>query len=163
MSHQLSSQLAKLTIDGNSSTPDRSKRTRRKTRDCCPLALPTPYYRVQVYGFCAPTSWLADFANKYLIEPGSADDFNNFELALYALSRIRERTGVKTLTFERGLVDDTSPLDAIVPREHFIPVLAVCSNGAESYYERPSQMQMELLSKIFEQSPRWWIEDGPRD
>ncbi|KDQ59541.1 hypothetical protein JAAARDRAFT_205575 [Jaapia argillacea MUCL 33604] len=163
MSQQLSRQLAKLTIDGNRSKPDPGKRTRRKKRDCCPLALPMPDDRLQVYGFCVPMPWLAAFAIKYLLTPGTADDLDEIQLVRYALSRIRTRTGVKTLTLERGLVDDASPLDDIEPEENIIPVLAVCTNEAHSYNRRPSQMQMELLSKILERSPRWWIEDGPQE
>ncbi|KDQ60011.1 hypothetical protein JAAARDRAFT_191445 [Jaapia argillacea MUCL 33604] len=134
------------------------KQTRRQPFE---LRLPRPGRRIRLYGYAVPGAWLTDFGVKCL-EPGAREVFHAFPLASYGLRRIKMKTRVK-LTVHFGRIDAKTPPEAVVPGEGFVQILAVCTNERHSYKARPTQKQVDTLTRIFGRSPRWWVDDGPLD
>ena len=76
---------------------------------------------------------------------------------------LKAHTHIKTLTLHSALVDQTTPVDYIIdghrPGEQMVPILSICTSQLSSYRKRPSQAQVDTLSRILGgREPRWWID-----
>ncbi|KAG1830629.1 hypothetical protein EV424DRAFT_268553 [Suillus variegatus] len=134
-----------------------------------------PY--IQYYGYAIPNDWLIRFAEKECPEMLPERDHKCYErdAMLRAREFISARSGVWSFDFKFCF----NPKDGEVPLLWFeafmakyfksgddeiravqidtVPVLAVCSEQDDSFKERPTQEQMDVLTQLIGYAPRWWV------
>ncbi|KAG2061120.1 hypothetical protein BDR06DRAFT_947666 [Suillus hirtellus] len=134
-----------------------------------------PY--IQYYGYAIPNDWLIHFAEKECPEVLPERDHKCYErdAMLRAREFISARSGVWSFDFKFCF----NPNDGEVPLLWFeafmaryfksgddeiravqidtVPVLAVCSEQDDSFKERPTQEQMNILTQSIGYAPRWWV------
>ena len=72
---------------------------------------------------------------------------------------LRAQTGITKLGPEKALMNPAYPDDAVLSiGELEIPILSMFTNKPGSYKRRPSQQQIDYLSRILGRKPRWWID-----
>lgn len=134
-----------------------------------------PYF--QYYGYGIPHEWLIRFAEIECPEVLPERDHICYEdLAMVrAREHISARSGFWSFDFKFCF----NPKDGPVPPLWFdafmakyfksgteelravqidtVPVFVVCSERDESFNERPTQEQMDIMTKLIGYPPQWWV------
>ncbi|KAG2033305.1 hypothetical protein BDR03DRAFT_967938 [Suillus americanus] len=134
-----------------------------------------PY--IQHYGYAIPNEWLIRFAEKecpeVLLERGHK--FYEFHAMMRGREHISTRSGFWSFDFKCCF----NPKDGSVPTLWFeahmakyfksgsdeiravqldiVPVFTVCSELDESFKERPTQEQMDIMTEMIGYPPQWWV------
>ena len=128
-----------------------------------PLALPTEFYadpdgRVCFYGYAANQDWLVNYAQTFLND--FSGQYDSASLIASAVEILRAQTGIAKLSPETALADPAYPNDPVIVSDGDLetPILSMFTNQPASYKRRPSQQQIDHLSRILGRKPRWWID-----
>lgn len=131
---------------------------------------------VQYYGYEVCPYWLIAFAEKHCpkeLPDKGEEDYEDIAL-MRAYELISDWSGIHNL----GMQDCLNPPNgASVPPEWFasmfhdevpegletVTVLAVCSDEEEKFERRPTQPQMDFMTKLIGHGPRWWVSCGYAD
>ena len=127
------------------------------------LPLPTNLHtdgHICFYGYAMTTDWFIKFYKTHWEDRPNFDALSHMSATFQYL---KAHTHIKTLTFHSALVDQTTPVDYIIdghrPGEQMVPILSICTSERSSYRKRPSQAQVDTLSRILGgREPRWWID-----
>ncbi|KAG2133558.1 uncharacterized protein EDB93DRAFT_1107596 [Suillus bovinus] len=133
-----------------------------------------PY--VQYYGYAIPHDWLIRFAERECPEVLLERDHKCYKH--HAMVRARELISARSGFWSFDFKYCFNPKDDSVPPLWFeafmakyfksgdddiravqidtVPVFAVCSEQDESFKERPTQGQMDIMTELIGYAPRWW-------
>ena len=116
--------------------------------------------RIYFYGYDITLDWLVDYTKTHWKDHAGKD---RLALMGVAIQFLKTHTGIHTLTYRSALVDSTAPtnrsIDGHRPGERMVPILSICTSERSSYKKRPSQAQVDALSRIMNgRQPRWWID-----
>ncbi|KAG2086603.1 uncharacterized protein F5147DRAFT_781585 [Suillus discolor] len=134
-----------------------------------------PY--IQYYGYAIPNDWLIRFAEKECPEMLPERDHRYYERD--AMLRAREFISARSDVWSFDFKFCFNPKEGEVPplwleafmAKYFrsgdeeiravqidtVPVLAVCSEQDDSFKERPTQEQMDIMTQLMGYAPRWWV------
>jgi hypothetical protein len=134
-----------------------------------------PY--LQYYGYGIPREWLIRFAEKECPEVLPERDHICYED--HAMVRGRELISACSDFWSFDFKYCFNPKDGSVPPLWFdafmakyfksgteelravqidtVPVFVVCSERDESFNERPTQGQMDIMTKLIGYPPQWWV------
>ncbi|KAG1736500.1 hypothetical protein EDB19DRAFT_1027534 [Suillus lakei] len=140
-----------------------------------------PY--VQFYGYAVPHDWLVRFAEKECPEmlPERDDRLYEHDAAVRAYELISAQYGFQLQEFRFCF----NPKDGSVPPLWFEAftakyfrngddeiratridealVLVLCSELDDSFKERPTQGQVDVMTELVGQPPQWWVGCGVSD
>ncbi|OAX34276.1 hypothetical protein K503DRAFT_869020 [Rhizopogon vinicolor AM-OR11-026] len=142
----------------------------RRGQDPFKFARPAPQPRVQFYGYALPPKWLVKFAEqncpellpnrndrKYdLISAARGFEVLQGWLCISSLDRQccfnpKWRNSVPPEWFESVYQED-APEDL-----ETVAVLTVCSDREYEFKRRPTQVQLDFLTRLFGKAPKWWV------
>jgi hypothetical protein len=134
-----------------------------------------PY--VQYYGYAIPHDWLIRFAEKEC--PEALPERDHIYYDYHAMVRAREPISTRSDFWSFDFKYCFNPKDGSVPPLWFdafmakyfksdtdeiravqidtVPVFVVCSERDESFNERPTQRQMDIMTELIGYAPRWWV------
>ena len=125
--------------------------------------------RVCFYGYDIAMEWLVDYATTHWSwDPIDGACYDDLSKASGAIKLLSIHSGIKRLAFESALKDHTTPSDAVTIPGHRhgeirVPLISIFSDEGPSFKRRPSQEQVDRLSKIIAKQPRWWLDyEDPR-
>ncbi|OAX34278.1 hypothetical protein K503DRAFT_869021 [Rhizopogon vinicolor AM-OR11-026] len=133
------------------------------------LTRPKPQPRVQFYGYAISPYWLLEFAvqNCPDLLPDPKDKSYEYTamqrgyellrdwLCIYSLDRqycFNPKGSSVPPEWIEGVNDDEPPEDL-----EMVDVLAVCSDREDEFERRPTQEQLDFLTKLIGYSPKWWV------
>lgn len=128
-----------------------------------PLELPHNHNasaRAFYYGYSVTDETMCQYLSPRVgtfIDKSEVDTMHITDATALCLQR---ETGIRTpLHFKTALVDSTNQhlprWEDPTPR---IPIISVTSNYSLEYDKRPSQEQMEKLTKLLGKEPQWWLD-----
>jgi hypothetical protein len=113
--------------------------------------------------------WLVDYATRnWRVEswdPIDSPRYDDISKASAAMVLLKFHTGIKHLGIESAIKDHEAPSDTVtVPgRPGEVPIISIFTDEGPSYKRRPSQEQVDRLSRILGKQPRWWVDyEDPR-
>ena len=102
--------------------------------------------------------WLAEYGTTYMGHRG----LDRWALMSVTVQLLEEHTGIHNLNYESALVDEATPKDRILdghrPGEPMVPILALFSYRRSPNKKKPTQAQVDNLTRIMGRQPRWWID-----
>ncbi|KAG2075492.1 hypothetical protein BDR04DRAFT_1140157 [Suillus decipiens] len=134
-----------------------------------------PY--VQFYGYAIPDDWLVRFAEKEC--PEMLPERDHICYRQHAMVQAREVISSRADFWSFDFKCCFNPKDGSVPPLWFeafmakyfksgddeiravridtVSVFTVCSERDDSFKERPTQRQMDIMTELLECAPRWWV------
>ncbi|KAG1871720.1 hypothetical protein DFJ58DRAFT_890284 [Suillus subalutaceus] len=137
--------------------------TKRFKRKRINITLPPPQRNRQMYGYYVSEKWLYDTARSFLAE--LHPDFSE------TMARTNAHAD-PSYSFQKTFhIHSLSTSLAILPPGQIVPVEcmeddAVCvlyifSDQPDSYHQRPTQKQVDELTKFMGREPQWWVDVMP--
>jgi hypothetical protein len=140
-----------------------SRRTKPSKPNRINISLPPPQRNSQMYGYYISQKWLDETARLFLakLHPD--------------LSETKARTNARanpSYSFNKTFhTQSLSTAYAILPPEHTVPaefivngfvlVLYIFNDQPDSYHRRPTQTQVDELTRFMEREPQWWVDVMP--
>ncbi|TFY79381.1 hypothetical protein EWM64_g4631 [Hericium alpestre] len=124
------------------------------------VPLPADYktiHRFYWYGYNVGHDWLMEYARKHL-GPERSAKVRPIQQLSYARNRLRRKTGIRTLALSIARRDETTPPNPALTVMGNICILSIFTAGGSSYRNRPTQAQVDQLTKILGCQPRWWVD-----
>ncbi|KAG2337472.1 hypothetical protein BDR05DRAFT_1005032 [Suillus weaverae] len=134
-----------------------------------------PY--VQYYGYAIPHDWLIRFAEKECPEVLPERDHKCYKY--HAMVRGRELISARSGFWSFDFKFCFNPKDGSVPPLWFdafmakyfksgddeirnvqidtVPVFTVCSEQDDTFKERPTQGQIDIMTELIGYAPQWWV------
>jgi hypothetical protein len=105
--------------------------------------------------------WVANYARNEFKE--AVQGKNILSLMMTTRNSLIRRTGIKTIAYECGILDDDAPTEAAAVSEDRLGrkqtfLLSICSNESRQWRRRPSQEQLDKIISIVGREPRWWVD-----
>jgi hypothetical protein len=116
--------------------------------------------RKQYFGYNVSDEWMYSYLNSHLGAEISTEEVMEHHIAEATVLCLSRETKVDNLEFHTAALDATTNGVAIWENPDRIPIITVCSDRDESYENRPSQRQINHLTKILGTMPRWWRNSG---
>ncbi|KAG1885201.1 hypothetical protein F4604DRAFT_1730231 [Suillus subluteus] len=126
------------------------------------VTLPPPKRNCQVYGYCVSKKWFCDTALSFLVKvhrdrPAQEARSNAQVDSIYGIAR---HFGI----YSMGVGEATLPPGQIVPVEcmdgKLVNVLYIFSDRPDNYRQRPTQKQVDELTKFVGREPQWWVDSS---
>ncbi|KAG2066974.1 hypothetical protein BDR04DRAFT_1105811 [Suillus decipiens] len=161
-------------LDGETSSMQlgESKQDKQRNSECAkpskrhridiPLPPPQPDH-AQMYGYYISEKWLHETARSFLakLHPDLPETKASTNAKLNPSYSFRKNFHIRSLSTGRAIL----PSQQMVPAECIyngaVFVLCIFKDWPESYHRRPTQQQVDDLTRFMGREPQWWVDVLP--
>jgi hypothetical protein len=124
------------------------------------LTLPAPRRYRQMYGYCVSEKWLHETVLDFLatlhpeLHPREARS-NAYSNACY---NFKKKFGISSLGTGASFLPPGQVIPAECMCDRYVYVFYICTDQPSNYRWRPTQKQVDELSKLVGREPKWWVD-----
>jgi len=121
-----------------------------------PPANHTRCSRVLYFGFNVTDHFMCEYLRSRLGEFILDYEVAELHLVQATLLCLTRETGIRTLGFHTAQPEHSSSGVMTWDNPPRVPIITICSNRADDFQQRPTQKQMDHITKLLDTDPRWW-------